>query len=93
MLWPDLDPDAAVNSLNQTVYFLRREIEPDYDDDSSFNYVRSEGELLRLDHEMVTSDSAKFADAASAVFAGRSIDIDRAAANRALLCGSFSSRV
>ena len=28
-LWPDLDPSTALNSLNQTVYFLRRVFEPD----------------------------------------------------------------
>ena len=27
-------PDIAVNSLNQTVYFLRRVFEPSYKDDS-----------------------------------------------------------
>jgi len=89
MLWPDLDPEAAVNSLNQTVYFLRREIEPDYDDDASFNYVRSEGELLRLDQELVTSDSARFADAASAAFKGRVIDIDRAVVAIRMYAGRF----
>ena len=26
-LWPDLEPLVAVNSLNQTVYFLRRVFE------------------------------------------------------------------
>ena len=34
-LWPDLDPLDAVNSLNQTVYFLRRILEEDYVDDLS----------------------------------------------------------
>ncbi len=29
-LWPELDPIDAVNSLNQTVYFLRRVIEENY---------------------------------------------------------------
>ena len=89
MLWPDLDPEAAVNSLNQTVYFLRREIDPDYDDDASFNYVRSEGELLRLDQDLVTSDSARFADAASAAFKGRVIDIDRAVVAIRMYAGRF----
>ena len=34
-LWPDLSPDVAVNSLNQTVYFLRRVFEPTYVEDLS----------------------------------------------------------
>ena len=29
-LWPDLEPVVAVNSLNQTIYFLRRAFEPGY---------------------------------------------------------------
>jgi ATP/maltotriose-dependent transcriptional regulator MalT len=37
-LWPDLDPIDAVNSLNQTVYFLRRILEEDYVDDLSPGY-------------------------------------------------------
>ena len=30
VLWPDLAPDLALNSLNQTIYFLRRVFEPGY---------------------------------------------------------------
>jgi hypothetical protein len=63
-LWPDLDPSAAVNSLNQTLYFLRRDLDPWYDDDISFNYVRNEGELVWLDAEMVRSDSWSFQEQA-----------------------------
>ena len=29
-LWPDLAPRTAVNSLHQTIYFLRRLLDPDY---------------------------------------------------------------
>ena len=32
-LWPELDPVDALNSLNQTVYFLRRVLEERYVDD------------------------------------------------------------
>ena len=38
-LWPDLVPTSAANSLNQTLYFLRREIDPFYDEDESYEYV------------------------------------------------------
>ena len=41
-LWPDQDPDAASNSLNQTVYFLRRVFEPQYAEDLSPGYVHHE---------------------------------------------------
>jgi DNA-binding SARP family transcriptional activator len=56
-LWPDLDPDVAVNSLNQTVYFLRRIFEPHYVEDESANYVNHDGELVRLDPELVSSQT------------------------------------
>jgi len=57
-LWPDLDPGIAVNSLNQTVYFLRRVFEPNYLEDESANYVNHDGELVRLDPQLVSSQSA-----------------------------------
>jgi DNA-binding SARP family transcriptional activator len=57
-LWPDLEPDVAANSLNQTVYFLRRVFEPDYKDHLSAGYVHHESDLVRLDTELVSSQSA-----------------------------------
>jgi DNA-binding SARP family transcriptional activator len=56
-LWPDLDPSVAVNSLNQTVYFLRRVFEPRYVEDESANYVHHDGEIVRFDTELITSQS------------------------------------
>ncbi|MBI2777492.1 MAG: AAA family ATPase [Chloroflexi bacterium] len=56
-LWPDSDPSAAFNSLNQTVYFLRRVFEPDYQDDVSPGYVQQNTETLWLDGELITSRS------------------------------------
>ena len=50
-LWPDLAPDVAVNSLNQTVYFLRRVFEPAYNDDLSPGYVHHSAELIWLDRD------------------------------------------
>ena len=34
-LWPEFDPADALNSLNQTVYFLRRVFEPTFQEDLS----------------------------------------------------------
>jgi DNA-binding response OmpR family regulator len=31
-LWPELAPDVAINSLNQTIYFLRRVFEEDFNE-------------------------------------------------------------
>ncbi len=56
-LWPDQDPVAASNSLNQTVYFLRRVFEPRYVDDHSPGYLRHETDLIWLDAELISSES------------------------------------
>jgi DNA-binding SARP family transcriptional activator len=57
-LWPSLDPEVAVNSLNQTVYFLRRVFEEDYIEDESPGYVNHDSEIVWLDPELITSRSA-----------------------------------
>ncbi len=56
-LWPELDPLDALNSLNQTVYFLRRVLEEDYVDDLSPGYIHHDSELIWLDQELVSSRS------------------------------------
>jgi ATP/maltotriose-dependent transcriptional regulator MalT len=56
-LWPDQDPAAASNSLNQTVYFLRRVFEPTYVDDLSPGYLRHETDLIWLDPGLVSAES------------------------------------
>lgn len=56
-LWPDLDPLDAVNSLNQTVYFLRRVVEENYVDDLSPGYLHHDSDLIWLDRDLVTSRS------------------------------------
>lgn len=63
-LWPDADPASAINSLNQSLYFLRREIEPWYEDGVSPDYVGFAGDLVWLDADLVTSDGARFLAAA-----------------------------
>lgn len=73
-LWPDAPPEVGANSLHQTVYFLRRELEPVYADDTSPGYVRLEGELVWLDPELVDSASRRFSELASASRAGASSD-------------------
>jgi DNA-binding SARP family transcriptional activator len=57
-LWPELEPAVAVNSLNQTVYFLRRVFEEPYREDESANYLHHDGEVVRLDATLTTSQSA-----------------------------------
>ncbi|HJP89216.1 MAG TPA: BTAD domain-containing putative transcriptional regulator, partial [Candidatus Limnocylindrales bacterium] len=58
-LWPDLDPQAALNSLNQTVYFLRRVFEPNYREETSPGYVQQDGEAIWLDTQLIDSRSAR----------------------------------
>jgi DNA-binding SARP family transcriptional activator len=60
-LWPDQDPSSALNSLNQTVYFLRRVFEPDYKDDWSPGYLVQDGETVWLDPELIDSRSSRCA--------------------------------
>ena len=56
-LWPDMGPDLAVNSLNQTVYFLRRVFEPTYKEDLSAGYVHHDSDVLWLDGDLIHSRS------------------------------------
>ena len=41
-LWPELEPALALNSLNQTMYFMRRVFEKDFNEDLSPGYVHHE---------------------------------------------------
>jgi DNA-binding SARP family transcriptional activator len=56
-LWPELEPSVATNSLNQTIYFLRRVFEEHYREDESAHYLQHDGEVVRLDPELVQSQS------------------------------------
>jgi DNA-binding SARP family transcriptional activator len=59
-LWPDQAPKSAINSLHQTLFFLRRDIEPWYEDGSTADYVRMEGDLVFLDNDLFQVDSVAF---------------------------------
>ena len=61
-LWPEIDPAAAVNSLNQSVYFLRRIFEPEYSEETTAGYVRQDTDMLWLDPELVESQSRRVAN-------------------------------
>jgi DNA-binding SARP family transcriptional activator len=61
-LWPDLEPEVALNSLNQTTYFLRRVFEAQYKEDLSANYVHNEADLIWLDRDLINSRSRTCAD-------------------------------
>ena len=58
-LWPDLGPEAAANSLHQTIYFLRRIIEPDFKEGFGAGYVSFDGEVVSLNPELFDSTSRR----------------------------------
>jgi len=59
-LWPDADPTSAANSLNQSLYFLRRNIDPWYEDDVSVEYLHLQGDLVWIDQDLCHVASADF---------------------------------
>jgi DNA-binding SARP family transcriptional activator len=59
-LWPEGDPVSAANSLNQSLHFLRRELDPWYEVGVSHDYIAYDSELLGLDRELVTVASHEF---------------------------------
>ena len=61
ILWPEADPDLAVNSLNQTVFQLRRYIDPDYRGGESAEYIVSTTDKVGLNPELVHTDLAEIA--------------------------------
>jgi LuxR family maltose regulon positive regulatory protein len=58
-LWPEMAPEVAANSLNQTVYFLRRVFEPTYKEDFSAGYIHHDSDVLWLDPQLIRSRSQR----------------------------------
>jgi DNA-binding SARP family transcriptional activator len=56
LLWPEADGDAAVNNLNQTVFQLRRYLDPTYRQNESPEYVVSNAEQVALAADLVHTD-------------------------------------
>jgi len=69
-LWPDSDPEAASNNLNQSLYFLRREIDPWYEDDVSVEYICFQGDIVWLDPTLTRVASSNFVADVRSVMAG-----------------------
>ena len=55
-LWPDASPSAAVNNLNQTVFQLRRVLDPAYRDGISPPYIVSSLDGISLNADLVRID-------------------------------------
>jgi DNA-binding SARP family transcriptional activator len=54
-----MSPTSAINSLNQTIYFLRRLFEPNYADDTTAGYLHQESDLLWLDDQLISARSRR----------------------------------
>ncbi len=59
-LWPDQSPRSAINSLHQTLFVLRRDLEPWYEEGATADYVRMESDMVYLDAELFQVDSVSF---------------------------------
>lgn len=75
-LWQDQDPETAANSLNQTIYFLRRAIEPVYRDRVSPDYLHHDAEVVWLDPVLVRSWSRRCRELIVRARAGASGPLD-----------------
>ncbi len=60
LLWPDADPAAAVNNLNQAVFQLRRLLTPSPIRDDGPQYVTSTSDSLSLNPALVETDLDQF---------------------------------
>jgi DNA-binding SARP family transcriptional activator len=89
-LWSDLAPASAANSLNQTLYFLRRDLDPNFDEDTSYEYISHSGDLIWLDTTKVRIDSATFATSAAAALTLVETEPDPAVAALELYVGRFA---
>lgn len=62
-LWPDAEAQAGLNSLNQAIYHLRRALDPEYDlalqEGVPTPYIRHEAEMVTVNLELVSFDSAR----------------------------------
>lgn len=72
-IWPNQSPEGAANSLHQTLYFLRRDIDPCFEDGHSVDYMVVEPDVVYLDPDLVQVDSAAFFRQVSAAIASDNV--------------------
>ncbi len=73
-LWPNSQPEDGVNSLNQSVFQLRRVIDPGYRDGESPQYLISTIDTVALDPALTTTDLQTFRGLARELDLGTAID-------------------
>jgi DNA-binding SARP family transcriptional activator len=70
-LWPEAEAQAGLNSLNQAIYHLRRALDPDYDlalqEGAPTPYIRHEAEMVTVNLDLVSFDSARLRSTLDAV--------------------------
>jgi DNA-binding SARP family transcriptional activator len=70
-LWPEAEAQAGLNSLNQAIYHLRRALDPDYDlalqEGTPTPYIRHEAEMVTVNLDLVSFDSAQLRSTLDAV--------------------------
>jgi DNA-binding SARP family transcriptional activator len=70
-LWPEAEAQAGLNSLNQAIYHLRRALDPDYDlalqRGTPTPYIRHEAEMVTVNLDLVSFDSARLRSTLDAV--------------------------
>lgn len=70
-LWPEAEVQAGLNSLNQAIYHLRRALDPDYDlalqEGTPTPYIRHEAEMVTVNLDLVSFDSARLRSTLDAV--------------------------
>lgn len=92
LLWPDADPGSGVNNLNQTVFQLRRELDPAYRDGESPQYIRSTVDAVQLNVDLVSTDLEDFRRLSARFRETSGTETRRAAANAIdLVRGEFLS--
>jgi len=58
-MWPEYEPSAAINSLNQSVYYLRRVFENEYSEETTAGYLHQDSDLIWLDRDLIAAASAE----------------------------------
>ena len=91
LLWPEADAESGVNNLNQTVFQLRRVIDPSYRAGESPEYVLSSADELRLNPVLVRTDLGEILHLPRRGDPARAPTADAAEKAAALIRGEFAT--
>ncbi len=74
-LWPRQSPAGAANSLHQALFYLRRDVDPWFNEAHSVHYLVVEPELVFFDRDLVQVDSSSFLRQATAALMSDQIQV------------------